>query len=182
MPTGELITRGTIWLALMAGAAGAGINLVASSNFKPERIARWAWTVGGIAYLGHIASAFHFYHHWSHGAAYQETARQTAAMVGLNWGGGIYFNYVFTLAWLAVVAWWWCDPQWHACRSRLLSRCWHSLFLFMVFNGAVVFGHGPVRWLGLVLCLGLGGLWWIHGRRKRDVKTPRPTRSGQNHL
>jgi hypothetical protein len=36
----------------------------------------------------------------------------------------------------------------------------------MVFNGAIVFGHGPVRVLGVVICLVLASLW-IRGRRDR---------------
>lgn len=34
-------------------------------------------------------------------ALYQETAQLTAEVFGVNWGGGLYFNYVFTAVWVA---------------------------------------------------------------------------------
>jgi hypothetical protein len=47
-----------------------------------------------------------------------------------------------------------------------------GFFFFMVFNGTIVFGKGPVRWLGAVVCAGLALLWWKTRRcqiEKRDV-------------
>jgi hypothetical protein len=122
--------------------------------------ARWVWTLGCGFFLVHVLCAFAYFHHWSHVEAVLETARQTAALTGWHWGGGIYFNYVFAAAWLADVLWWWVAPQSFARRPRWLTGTWHGFFFFMVFNGAIVFGHGPVRVLGLVICLALAALWW----------------------
>jgi len=111
-------------------------------------------------FLAHVLCAFGYYHHWSHAAAYHETALQTAALTGWHWGGGLYFNYVFSVAWPADVLWWWLGPASFDRRSRCLNALWHGFFFFMVFNGAIVFGHGPVRWLGVFLCGSLAILWW----------------------
>jgi hypothetical protein len=43
-----------------------------------------------------------------------------------------------------------------------------SFMAFMVFNGAVVFATGLVRWLGLAVFLALGVLWWLRWRRGRE--------------
>ena len=39
-----------------------------------------------------------------------ETARQTAAVYGVAWGGGVYVNYLFVGVWLAELLWWRVDP------------------------------------------------------------------------
>jgi hypothetical protein len=149
---GELLTRLTIWGALFAAAIGA---------WRPSR---WAWTLGCAALLAHIACAFAFVHGWSHDDAYRETARQTAALTGLNWGGGVFFNYVFAAAWLADVFAWWLAPAVRARCPRWISLFWHGFFLFMVFNGAVVFISGPARGLGLAICITLAWAWWREAR------------------
>jgi len=107
----------------------------------------------------HVLCAFAYFHHWSHIAAYRETARQTAELTGWNWGGGIYFNYFFALAWLADVLWWWLSPASFAVRPQWLTVGWHGFLFFMVLNGAVIFVHGPMRWIGLLLCTLLVVLW-----------------------
>ena len=52
-------------------------------------------------------------------------------------------------------------------RRRWVGIALHSFFGFMAFNATVVFAMGVVRWLGLGVCLGLGGLWWLKGTRSR---------------
>jgi hypothetical protein len=74
---------------------------------RRDPAARLAWTLACAFYLMHVAAAFQFHHHWSHLAAYRETAQQTAEVFGLNWGGGLYFNYAFTIVWIADALWWW---------------------------------------------------------------------------
>jgi hypothetical protein len=111
-------------------------------------------------FLTHVACAFHFYHGWSHSAAYAETARETAKSVGWNWGGGLYFNYLFTLVWAGQAAWSWRNRDERFECPNGVTWAWRGFFLFMMVNGAVVFAHGALRWLGLVLCLMLAGSWW----------------------
>jgi hypothetical protein len=103
----------------------------------------------------HAASALNYYHHWSHGSAYLETARQTKEIFGLDWGGGLWINYGFITAWVIDTIWWWRGLPALRRRPRSLVAVWHAVFLFMVFNATVVFKSRVLRGLGLVLCLGL---------------------------
>jgi hypothetical protein len=164
MASGELLTRGTVWLALslyvFSEAMRAGLL-----GWRADRWARWLSTLGAVVFAGHVAAAFHHYHDWSHAAAYAETARQTAEFSGRNWGRGLYLNYFFTLLWLADVAWWWVRPQSRAARSLWFERGGRVFFLFMIFNGAVVFVRNPMRWYGLIICLILVVCWWRAWRR-----------------
>src|SRR5437588_6620968 len=69
--------------------------------------ARYAWIAGFCFYVVHVAAAFSAFYHWSHVAAYRETARQTSDLFGIHWGGGLYFNYLFTAVWAGDVVWLW---------------------------------------------------------------------------
>ena len=120
---------------------------------RREKLSRAAWTAACALYLAHVAAAFQFYHHWSHTAAYQETARQTFEVFGMRWGGGLYFNYALTLIWIVDVLLWWSGR-----RRFTISINW--FFAFMFFNATVVFATGPVRWFGLASTIGLVLLWW----------------------
>src|ERR1043166_4545832 len=148
MNTGILITRTTIWLALLCWTA----TLVLETRQRASRTTRLIWFVGCILLLAHIAAAFHFYHHWSHAAALEDTRRQTLELAGVNFGGGIYFNYLFAFVWLAdCFGWWFGGKHFHE-----MNRTWcialHTFFLFMIFNATVVFAHGWARPVGGVLC------------------------------
>ena len=168
MNRGELLTRLTVWLALGGYALGAAMLLGARGRAPWLARARWAWTVGCAFFLAHVVCAFTFFHGWSHSDAYRETARQTAEMTGVRWGGGIFLNYLFAAAWLGDVLWSWLAPSAFAQRSPRLRAVWHGFFFFMVFNGTIVFGKGPVRWFGAVMCAGLAALWWAT-RRSRSA-------------
>ena len=160
MSTGAWLTKATVWLALLAYAIGAGRMLLSRDRSAGSGKTRWVWTIGCVFFLAHVVCAFRFYHGWSHAAAYAETARQTGEMTGVRWGGGLFLNYLFAAAWLADVLWWWLASKSFARRPRWVGRLWHGFFFFMVFNGTVVFGAGPVRWFGAVLCAILAVLWW----------------------
>ena len=135
MTSGELLTRATIWLALAGYTAGAGGQLLAQGKPHVRALARWAGTLGCLGLLAHVICAFHFYHGWSQAAAYRETARQTAAVTGLNWGGGLWINYLLLAAWTADVIWWWrSGDDAYRRRSRVLTVAWHALLLFIVFK------------------------------------------------
>lgn len=168
---GRLATRATIDLALVAYFVGAMLALQCrrrpeSDDGQAIRIGRGVWTLGCLLYLAHVACAFQFYHHWSHQAAYAETARRTAELFGWNSGAGLYFNYAFTLAWLIDVIWWWISPHSRRLRPRWLSIAWHGFFLFMVVNATIVFETGFVRWLGVAGCAALVAVW-LRTRRER---------------
>lgn len=158
------MTWATIWVALGGYAIGAASTVLARSRSGWDARARWGWTVGCIGLVSHVICAFNFYHEWSHESAYRETARQTAEVVGLDWGGGLLINYAFVLAWLLEVAWWWRGGNDYWRRPRLFEIVWQGFFIFMIFNATVVFKTGPLRWVGLTLCVALAILWWAVGR------------------
>src|SRR5882762_2048787 len=102
--TGDWLTRWTVRGALALYALAITVRLAAPAR-RAE--ARFLWTAGCLLFLAHVAAAFHFFHGWSHAHAYRETARQTRELFGIDWGGGLYLNYLFTLAWAADAAYWW---------------------------------------------------------------------------
>lgn len=159
MQTGEWLTRGTVWLALVIYVASHAKQRLSHAE-NSLRAARWLNTLGCAAFLAHVACAFHFYHHWSHAAAVADTARQTAALTRWNWGGGLWFNYAFALIWL-----WDVIVSWGGSSLRPQPTCWRSwlvrgFFFLMIVNGAFVFVQNPFRWFGLLLCLVLLLCWW----------------------
>ena len=105
--------------------------------------------------------AFHYFHHWSHALAFERT-RQVSGV-----GEGIYVSYLFTLLWVADVAWWWLQPDRYAARPAWIDRTLHGFMLFIVLNGTVVFESGGIRWAGLLGLVVLAGVWWMaQGRRQ----------------
>jgi hypothetical protein len=167
-PTGELLTRWTVRLALGLYAAGLGLLLASSGRPGWLRVARVVWSAGCALFLVHVACAFHFFHDWGHADAYRETARQTGDLFGAYWGGGLYFNYAFTLAWLADVLWWWARPAGvYLRRTRWVTVPLHAFLLFMAFNATVVFETGPTRWAGVAALAALTLTWWLTRRGRR---------------
>jgi hypothetical protein len=167
---GVALTKWTIWVALLGYALGAAGLLQVKHEPRWSSLARLAWTLGCVAYLCHVYSAFQFYHGWSHASAFEETARQTRETVGWEVGEGLFVSYFFTAAWLADVIWWWrAGAESYLRRSRVFTIALHTFFFFVVFNATVVFESGTVRWLGLALCLGLATLWCSTAKRKHNA-------------
>lgn len=171
MATGEFLTRVLIWIALggyFLGEAALLYSRLGDGSKSAFRVARAAWTIGCVGLLIHVSFAFHYFHAWSHQHAQVETARQTAEVVGVAWGGGLYINYMLMLAWTADALWWWISPRSWVRRSRTLGALWRGTLFFIVFNAMVVFKTGPLRWvgLGLTLALGLGWLSFILQRTR----------------
>ena len=137
----EWITRGSIWLAMIFWTAGILTTVPRSRSW---------WTCGLGAYLVHVAFAYAAFYEWSHRVAWEETARQTEELTGWSSGVGLVFNWIL-LGVLALDVW----AQW-ARGQRVLGRTIDWIVLFFIFNGAVVFGTGPVRWFGGALLLGVG--------------------------
>jgi len=173
MASGEFVTKLSIWLAICAYAAGTALMLESRDHPRWRASARWTWTVGCVFFLTHVLCAFACFHQWSHAAAYRETARQTVALTGWSWGGGLYFNYLFALAWMADVLWWWLAPASFALRPRWLTGSWHGFLFFMVLNGAVIFVRGPMRWFGLLLCVLVVVLWCRYWRGHQSANRAR---------
>src|SRR5262245_8871134 len=161
MASGELLTRWTVRLALAIYVAALAIRILAHGRQSRLDLARVLWSAGCIAFLLHVACAFQFFHEWSHAAAYAETARQTAEVVGIDWGGGLYANYAFAVVWLVDTVWWWSNPARYLARPAWIEWTVQGFMAFIVFNATVVFGHGAIRWFGLGGCVLLAALLWI---------------------
>lgn len=165
METAELIARSSIWIALLLYVLGEiGRLRWRARAGSPIRLARSAWLVGCGFYILHVAAAFGSFHGWSHSAAYDFTAQQTEALVGLKSGGGLYVNHAFTIVWLVEIIAWWRAPQRYRHRARWLDTSVRCFFAFMILNGAVVFVAGPQRWLGAAMVAVL--LWGFRNYRR----------------
>ena len=177
MDGGEILTRVTIWITLAGYTAGAVTLALSRGRPAWDSAARLAWTAACAALVAHVAVALHVYHGWSQTAAYRETARQTADVVGLDWGGGLYVNYALLAGWIADVAWWWrrgAGSYWR--RPWPLLAAWHGFLVFIVFNATVVFKTGPLRWVGLGVCLAVALAGWhaVRGGAPRRAESLRP--------
>ncbi|HMF19219.1 MAG TPA: hypothetical protein VKE98_18560 [Gemmataceae bacterium] len=161
MEPGELLTRWTVRLAMILYVLALSTWIMSRRRASWLRTARLAWTIGCGIFLAHVICAFAFYHHWSHAAAYEETANRTAELVGISWGGGLYLNYAFTLLWIADVIFWWRNLN--RFRFRAIQIAIQLFLAFIAFNATVVFGTGMIRWLGIGATLFLLVLIW---RRK----------------
>ncbi len=173
---GDLVIRWTVRLAMALYAACLGMRLLVGPRRPWTTVARLAWTLGFVFFLTHVACAFHFVHHWSHAAAYDHTAQQTAEITGFAWGGGLYLNYLFVFVWGVDVLWWWRDTSGYLLRSRWPESAIQGFLAFIAFNATVVFGTGVIRWYGLMvsallgMCLAYAYLQMKRrGRRQRDT-------------
>lgn len=171
MSSGDFLTRSTIWLSILGYVVGCVIFAMARGRIDLDRWARLAWTIGCAALLAHFVCAFEFYHSWSHASAYTDTARQTAEVFRINWGGGLFINYAVATFWLAdVTAWWLAGVSSYRRRPWSLTLIWHSFLIFIIFNATVVFKDGLTRWIGLLVCLTLC-LCWVSVSRQRSLST-----------
>ena len=149
----------TIWVALALFAAGE-----AGRVLRP--VPRWAWwssLAGAIICAVHIVIAMGHHHHWSHASAIEETARQTASVYGLAWGGGVYVNYVFVAVWLTYLWRWRTRPEFFA-QNPAATWGLRAFFFVVIFNATVVFAISPMRLAGTVLSLALPLIWAYESR------------------
>jgi hypothetical protein len=115
--------------------------------------ARWSWTIGCALLWVHVGLAMHVVYHWDHGLMVRETARQTAELTGIDWGGGVYINYAFMLLWAGDAAWWWfAGDERYRCRAVWVSMIVHAFLAFIAINAVIVFANGAVRWTGVATC------------------------------
>lgn len=147
---GPLITAWTIRIALLLLLASVLLRMVCPGWGVSEGALRGIWTAGCLVFLAHIAAGMHFYHQWDHHHAYEETAQQTYDTLGVRFGGGIYVNHLMAILWLGDVLWWWLAPRSYRQRSPYWGQAIVGFFLFIAFNGLVVFKQGTLRIAGLV--------------------------------
>lgn len=164
----KVATRVTIWLSV-AGWAVVIAGLLRGGT--GGRLRLW-WTLALAAYLAHIVAAFSGFYQWSHAVAFAETARQTGEVTGVEKGFGLWLNYFVAVFWVVDVVRWWrsgkIPPEGEA---RKLWLSWHVFLVLMIFNGTVVFGHGPVRWFGVAIFVLLAGVA-LHARLAKTETSP----------
>lgn len=151
METGELLTRWTVRVAVASYFLALLIRLSRPQSTRRLQRARILWTLAYGVFVIHVACAFHFFHHWSHAAAFAETARRTIAVVGIAVGAGVYVNYLFMLLWgLDVANWWRCGLHGYERLPKRYHVPMQSFLAFIFLNGTIVFEPGFSRWLGIV--------------------------------
>lgn len=153
--------RVTIVLATALWAAAEVARLARPQTVEP---ARQLWTAAVLLAWLHAALAFGSVYGWSHRTAIHATARQTAAVTGLEWGGGLYVNYLFLIAWALDALWWWMAPAARLARSPRFEQLRLALFVFMFVNGAIVFAAGIARAAGIVAVAAVCAAWAVRER------------------
>lgn len=162
----DLLLRGSIWLSVVAWTAAECVRLATRQTAGRERTARSLWTAGVVLALLHVALAFHIRHGWSQASALAETLRETEELLGFGFGDGLYANYAFLVVWAADTLWWWGGPASFSTRPPALDTAIRLFLLFIFVNGTIVFGHGPVRILGIAAVV-TQGVAWYRGRGVR---------------
>ena len=163
----DFLTRSTIWISIVAYTVGCVVFAIARGRAEFDRWTRIAWTIGCASLLAHFICAFHFFHAWSQTSAYNDTARQTAEVFGINWGGGLYINYAVAILWIADLVWWWfAGLTSYRRRPWLLTMIWHGFLVFIVFNATVVFTHGLTRVIGIIVSFCLCLCWVVSNRQR----------------
>jgi hypothetical protein len=147
MSSGEWLTRITAWLAFALWIVAVA-QMQCGGPTKRERGVGFIWLAGSVVMLIHVALAFQFHHQWSHEAAIIETARQTAEVTGMNWGGGVWLNYLFATVWLSDACWRVARPNSYMSRARWSGAGIHMFLTFIWFNATVVFGSRAMQIVG----------------------------------
>jgi len=136
----------TIWIALALFVAG---------EFRRP----WLFLAGGILAAAHLAWAMQDVYGWDHGAAIDATARQTQAIFGVDWGGGVFVNYAFVGVWIADAIARIAAP---ALRTRAVTWTLRAFYFVVIANAAVIFASPGRRWAGLVICVLIAVAWSRH--------------------
>jgi hypothetical protein len=158
-PALEGVLFATVWLALALFVIGEAGKLSASR----ERSSRgWAWTIwtaGALLLALHILVALWVRHGWSHLSAVVSVREQTRTVYGLDWGGGVWVNYLFVTVWLVESAWWFAAPRSYFTRSRAAIVLTRAFYLLVLVNAAIVFAAPSRRPAGALLTLVLLWIW-----------------------
>ena len=166
---GHLLTTWTIRISLLCYATVLAAQLKGQQSDKSRDLRRWIWTAGCLFFLAHVVCAFHFHHDWSHSKAVQHIADVTEDKLGWAFGGGVYFNYLFGLLWVADAGWMWVSFPSYENRSRGARVGFHVYMMFIAINGTIFFESGPIRWVGTAVCGVLLLLLVMRIREKKKV-------------
>jgi hypothetical protein len=153
----ELGVFGTISAAVICWAAAEAL-----AN-------RTLWSAAALLALINSAAAFMTFYDGQHDVARVETARQTAALTGIAFTGGIYVNYLFLFVWTVDAAWWHVGPASYARRSRALSLAIRGFIFFIILNGAVIFADGWARVVGVASVMLVVASWFLRRSSRRGA-------------
>jgi hypothetical protein len=89
-------------------------------------------------------------------------------LIGVSFGGGVYFNHVFLLVWIFDATWWCGWPDHYLRRARLWDALVIGYLWFIALNATVVFESGMIRWLGLLgtLVMVVAGIRAMSARKR----------------
>jgi hypothetical protein len=153
---GDDLTRNTVRLALLFYFLA--LNLMLWPGRSQSRLTRTVWTLAWLAFVIHVAFAFHFFHDWSHAKAVEHVRAASGV------GEGLFVSYLFTFVWTADVAYRWATFPENQDRPRWLTGLLHGFMLFVAFNATVIFEPGWLRWLAAACFAELGALALIRWR------------------
>ena len=163
----EWWTLGTIRIVVLLYLVRIQVEFFSEPNLWNRRMARVVWTVAFAFYITHVVSAFLFYHAGSHQLALEHTAATTQKVIGVEWGGGLYFNYLFTALWAGEILAWWILPGSYPDKFKGVFRTCHWVTAFFIFNGTVVFG--PRFWTWIFLTVSSIWSWRLFRTKYRKV-------------
>ena len=141
-----------ICVALYATAVWRHLFYSSPENPSTKTADLWyvrAWSLSWLLCVIHVLCAYHFEHHWNQSAALQHTADMTNRVVGINWPGGLYVNYIF-------LTYWGFDVFRRLKSGGSSSLAMHIIAAFMMFNATVVFG--PQWWFVPTIAFGIAML------------------------
>ena len=174
----DFFLYGTIWVALLLFVVGQLGQRTIAAGGPTCACTSWLWFAGAIVCSIHIIVALAVRHGWSHQSSIEATAAQTAAVYGLHWGGGVYFNYLFAGLWLAESVWWSINPGSFVSRPPAAVFIVRAFYLLIIVNAAIVFAAPSRRFAGAVLVLGLLWAWRPRAGRAGVIRTRQTSRSG----
>lgn len=147
----------TIWFAMAALVAS---EWAARGRGRLGPVSGDALSAAGLAAcLVHILIAILHHHGGDHAAAVAATARQTEAVYGVAWGGGVWVNYAFVVLWAADLLWRRAAPARYARRRRVVVWLTRAFVFVIVVNAVVVFAAPATRMLGVALSTALLLAW-----------------------
>lgn len=158
-PTLEVALYATVWLALVLFVIGEAGKPSGSRRHSSRGWAWTIWTAGALLLALHILVALGVRHGWSHGSAVLAVREQTRAFYGLDWGGGVWVNYLFVTVWLVESAWWFAAPRDYLTRSTAVIVLTRAFYILVLVNAAVVFAAPSRRPAGAVLTMVLLWIW-----------------------
>jgi hypothetical protein len=154
MDAAEAIAVWSVRASGVALAVAALLALRAPRRFASAR--RAVWTLGAALLVVHEVAALWGYFDWSQAAAWRHVATVTERATGIDWGGGLVFNYAAAVVWVLDAAWWLRRSQSYEKRPCWIDAAVWAYLAAMFFFGAVAFGEGWTQVAGAAAFLAVG--------------------------